>query len=336
MRVQLIGLGHVGRSLVQLIDEKKATLKLMGIELDLVSVTDSTGTAVDGNGLDPVDVVRLKQNSWKDFPGYSEGYSSLKAIREVDCDITVEVTPSTFDGEPGLSNIRAALQARKNVVTANKGPLVVAYGELMKMARENGLNLFYEATVAAHLPVFCLANSCFMADQLESVKGILNATTNYVLGEMEKGNSFQGAVDESVRAGWAETNYSDDVDGIDSARKLVIIANALFGQNARLVDVEVVGIRNVQELIAASRVENGRVKLLCSIEQGEAGLEMKVKPAVVSFNDALATVNGGDMAMEFCFGTSRKIFVSAEFLGPKQTAYAVLNDILKVAKKGAC
>jgi homoserine dehydrogenase len=107
----------------------------------------------------------------------------------------------------------------------------------MNMAKESGVKLLHEATVGAHVPVFCLLESCFKADELQSVRGILNATTNYVIGEMEKGKGFQEAIDQAVKAGWAETNYSDDVDGIDSARKLVIMANALFRENATLKDV---------------------------------------------------------------------------------------------------
>jgi homoserine dehydrogenase len=336
MRVQIAGFGHVGCSLVQLIEEKKETLDSLGLDLRLVSISDSRGTALDNKGLEAAEVLRFKPIEWKGFPNYVKGYSALEAISNVDCDMTVELTPSTSDGEPGLANIRAALQAGKNVVTANKGPLVVAYSELTKRAAENRLDLLYEATVAAHLPVFCLKTSCFKADELVSLKGILNATTNYVLGEMEKGKSFHAALDEAVRAGWAETNCSDDVEGVDSARKLVIIANSLFGEQARLEDVEVEGIRGVQELMADSRTKNGRVKLLCNIKKKNAELELTVRPEIVPNTDPLATVNQGDMAIEFCFRTANRIFVSAQFLGPKQTAYAVLNDIIRIGKRAIC
>ena len=84
-----------------------------------------------------------------------------------------------------------SLAAKKSVVTANKGPLVVAYRELVRMAKENDVRLLYEATVGAHVPVFCLVESCFKADELQCVSGILNATTNFVIGEMEKGRGFQ-------------------------------------------------------------------------------------------------------------------------------------------------
>lgn len=336
MRIQLIGLGHVGQSLIELIDEKTELLKSLGFNLHIVSVSDSRGTAIDKNELSPAEVLRYKTLGWKGFGKYAEGYSALDAIRKIESDITVELTPSTLNGEPGLSNIKTALTAKKNVVTANKGPLVVAYRQLMKIAKENGVKLLYEATVGAHVPVFCLTESCFKVDELQSVRGILNATTNFVIGEIEKGKGFQRAIDEAVKAGWAETNYSDDVDGIDSARKLVIMANALFGEDARLKDVNVEGIRHVEALVNSARKENRKVKLLGEIARNKDELEMTVSPKQISSDDPMATVTQGNMAIEFTFKTSKKIFVSAQFLGPKQTAYAVLNDIVRTNTKPTC
>jgi len=336
MKIQLVGLGHVGQSLVELINEKRELLKAQGLDLYIVSVSDSRGTALDDRGLSPTEILRYKTRGWKGFGAYVEGFGALEAVREIGCDVTVELTPSTLNGEPGLTNIKAALAAKKSVVTANKGPLVVAYRELVRIAKKNGVRLFYEATVGAHVPVFCMVESCFKADELQSVRGILNATTNFVIGEMQKGKSFQDAIDEAVRAGWAETNYSDDVDGIDSARKLVIIANALFGENASLKDVKVEGIRHVETLVKAARRENKKVKLICEIARNKDKLQMMVSPKMIPLDDALATVNEGNMAIKFSFKTSKEIFVSAQFLGPKQTAYAVLNDIVRANAKFSC
>jgi homoserine dehydrogenase len=336
MRIQLIGLGHVGQNLIQLIEEKKKLLKLQGFDPCIVSISDSKGTAVDKRGLSPSEVLKYKMLGWKGFGKYVEGYSALNAIRRIESDTIVELTPSTPSGEPGLSNIRAGLTARKNVVTSNKGPLVVAYKELMRIAEENGVKLSYEATVGAHVPVFCLIESCFKADELQSVRGILNATTNFVIGEMEKGKGFQEAIEEAVKAGWAETNYSDDVDGIDAARKLVIMANALFGEDARLKDVKIEGIRRVGAMVKEAREENKKVKLVCEITRNNDKLEMSVSPKRIPLDDALATVNQGNMAIKYTFKTSKEIFVSAQFLGPKQTAYAVLNDIVRTSTKPSC
>lgn len=336
MKIQIVGLGNVGQALIRLIDEKKESLKSIGVDLQIVSVSDSGGTAMEDGGLNPIEILKYKQVMWRGFTKYLVGYSALDAVNNIECDATVELTPSTSTGEPGLSNIKAALRAKKNVVTANKGPLVVDYRGLERIAGECGVKLLCEATVAGHVPVFCLIESCFKMDELESLKGILNATTNYVIGEMEKDKGFKESLEEAVKAGWAETDCSDDVDGVDSARKLVIIANKLFGDYAKLENVEVEGIRHIEPFLRKARREDKKVKLICEITRSRGGVKMTVGPRMVALDDALATVNQGNMGIKYSFKTSKEIFVSAQFLGPEQTAYAVLNDIVRTRIEAAC
>lgn len=336
MKIQLIGLGNVGRSVIELIAEKKALLRARGHAISIVAVSDSKGSAIAKEGLSPEEILKFKILRWKGFPKYRKGYSASRAIAEVESDAVVEMTPSTPSGEPGLSNIKAALNAGKHVVTANKGPLVVAYRELVNTAKAHKARLLYEATVAAHLPVFCLVESCFKADELQGIRGILNATTNYMIGQMEKGKTFEEALRKAIKDGWAETNYSDDIDGVDAARKTVILANALFNADAKLADVQTRGIRNVENLMKEAQKHDAKVKLVCEIAETNNKLEMTVQPKKVFLSDPLATVNHGNMGIVFRFKTSRDIFVSAQFLGPKQTAYAVLNDLLKIETEAAC
>ena len=330
MKVQLVGLGNVGKSLIVLVKEKEKTLKSLGVDLTVVSISDSKGTATDENGLDLAKVLKHKDNGWKGFSQYFNGYTALDAIKDIKSDVVVELTPSTPSGEPGLSHIKTALMRKKNIVTANKGPLVVAYGSLTKLAKSNDVKLLYEATVAAHVPIFCLIDSCFRADQLLSLQGVLNATTNFIIGEMEKGRDFQTALKYAIEAGWAETSYSDDVDGIDAARKVVILANSLFKNAAKLENVKVEGIRNVGSMVEKARELKKRVKLVCEISKRGTKHEMRVEPRLVPMDDPLATVKGGDMGVKLVFKTSQQVFVSAHFSGLKQTAYAVLNDLTKI------
>ena len=331
MRIQVVGFGNVGKGLIALIDEKKEILRSLGVSLKVVSVSDSRGTACEKRGLDSGDVLRRKEDCWEGFKPYFEGYSALSAIRDLAAEVVVELTPSTPSGEPGLSHIKTALGQGKSVVTANKGPLVVAFEDLMNLAKRERARLLYEATVAAHLPVFCMIESCFRADRLVRVEGILNGTTNFIIGQMEKGRDFQTCLDHAIKEGWAETNYLDDVDGIDAARKIVILANSYFKRGVKLEDVKIDGIRNVGKMIEKAKSQNMRVKLICNISRGKVGIEMSVSPRFVASDDPFAAVNGGDMALKLFFETSQQIFVSAQFAGVKQTAYAVLNDIIKMA-----
>jgi len=330
MKIQLVGLGNVGKSLLTLMRKKQDTLKALGGYLTIVSISDSKGTATDENGLDLAKVLKHKDDRWKGFSQYVNGRTALNAIRDIESDVVVELTPSTPSGEPGLSHIRTALMMKKNVVTANKGPLVVAFGSLTKLAKSNHVKLLYEATVAAHVPIFCLIDSCFRADELLSLQGILNATTNFIIGEMEKGRDFQDALKYAIEAGWAETNYSDDVDGIDAARKVVILANSLFKNAAKLENVKVEGIRNVEPMVEKARELKKRVKLVCEISKRGTKHELRVEPRLVPMDDPLATVKQGDMAVKLLFKTSQQVFVSAQFSGLEQTAYAVLNDLTKI------
>jgi homoserine dehydrogenase len=330
MRTQLIGLGNVGKCLMRLLAEKTEALQALGIDISVVSISDSKGTAISEEGLDPAQVLECKRLGWKGFKQYIKGYSALEAIRQMDGDVVLELTPSTRNGEPGLSNIEAALSIRKNVVTANKTPLAIAFGRLMKLAERNEVKLLYEATVAAHLPVFCLVDSCFKADELLSVQGILNSTTNFIISEIERGTDFRHALNRAIESGWTEVDYSDDVDGIDAARKVVILANSLFKQHARIDDVRIQGIENVEKLVKLARKKNKKAKLICEILTTNGKLNMIVAPKLVSLDDPLATINEGDMGIKFTFKTSQQIFVSAQFSGPMQTAYAVLNDIIRI------
>jgi homoserine dehydrogenase len=222
------------------------------------------------------------------------------------------------------------LKKRKHVVTLNKGPLVVRYKNLVKLAEENGVQLLYEATLAAHVPVFCLLNSCFKLDKLLAVQGIFNATTNFIIDEMEKGKRFQNALNEAIRTGWAVANYSDDVNRRDAARKVIILSNTLFKVDAKLEDVKVEGIRNIGTMIEEARGSYRKVKLICEIAKEKGKLKMSVAPKLISLGDSFAMVNRGSMATKFTFETLQEVFVTAQFTSPRQTAYAVLNDLTKM------
>lgn len=328
----MIGLGSVGKSLIVLLKEKEEALRSLGVHLKVVSISDSKGTAIDEKGLDLEEVLAYKDVGWRNCRQYVKGYKALDSIRNVQSETVVELSPSTASGEPGLSHIKIALMKKKNAVTANKGPLVVAYESLVQLAERNHVRLLYEATVAAHLPVFCMVDSCFRADELLSLQGILNATTNFIIGEMEEGGCFEDALNRAIEAGWAETNYSDDVDGIDAARKTVILANSLFKQRARLKDVQVIGIRKIGSMVRRAIKTNKRVKLICEIKKKDNGLDLCVEPRFIPLGDPLVTVNKGDMGMKLTFKTSRQIFVLAQFSGPRQAAFAVLNDLVRIAQ----
>ncbi len=176
-----------------------------------------------------------------------------------------------------------------------------------------------------------MIESCFRTDRLVRVEGILNGTTNFIMGQMEKGRDFQICLDQAIEEEWTETDYLDDMDGIDAARRTVILANSYFKRGAKFEDVKIEGIRNVEKMIKEAMSQNVRVKLICRISRDETEIKMAVSPKFVESDDPFVAVNGGDMALKLVFETSQQIFVSAQFTGVKQAAHAVLNDIIKMA-----
>ena len=333
MKVQIIGLGNVGANLLDLMNREKEHIISLGYNVRIISISDSNGTIINDNCLTLNEVMEYKKNGWRKCKQYIKDYDALESIKNIESDVVVELTPSTSNGEPGLSHIREALKCGKNVVTANKGPLVVAYDELVTLAKKNNVQLLYEATVAAHLPIFCLLRSCFTMDRVIKMKGILNSTTNYIIGEIESGKIFKEALDVAIKAGWAETNYSDDIDGVDAARKLVILANSIFGCGSKLEGVSVTGIRNVEKIIRDARNRGMKVKLLCELERGPRNVMMRVSPQMIALDDPLATVNKGDMGVKLTFRNSGEVFVSVKYNSPFQTAQAVLNDIININQR---
>ena len=171
----------------------------------------------------------------------------------MEAEVLIEATPTNFKtGEPGFSHMKAAFESRKHVVTCNKGPLAMAYYALHELARHNGVQLRFSGAVGGGTPVLDFGKTCSMGDELVGMRGILNGTCNYILTKMEEeGLPFDEALEGAQKAGYAETDPSLDIDGYDSAVKLVITANHLLLSKAGIRDVKVRGIRGIssQEVI---------------------------------------------------------------------------------------
>ncbi|MCX6694989.1 MAG: homoserine dehydrogenase, partial [Candidatus Altiarchaeota archaeon] len=143
-----------------------------------MAVCEAKGSAVDERG---IDLAKLLES-----PNWSSR-KTIDVIRSVPADIVVEVTPGSIrDGEPGLSHIKAALESGKNVVTSNKAPLVVAFSELSELAKKRGVKLKFEATVGGAIPLINLYENDLAPNSIESILGVLNGTTNYILTKMSQ------------------------------------------------------------------------------------------------------------------------------------------------------
>ncbi len=328
MKVLVVGFGFIGRELVKAFHEKLALLKQIDKDFGVIAVSNSRGYVYDEDGLDLGRLLKVVELS-EYRKGYRSGGSSVELIEESPANLLVEATPTNIThGEPGLSLIRTALIKGIHVVTPNKGPLVVAFKELTALAEKNGCELLYEGTVAGAVPLFSLVRECLRGDRVLRISGILNGTTNYILSKMYfEETSFELALKEAQERGITERDPSYDVDGIDAACKVTILANAIMKRGTRLGDVERTGIRAVtQEAVSLAKKSNYAVKLIGTIDR-----ELEVAPKLVPTNHPLC-VHGTLNAVHLETDLAKEVTLVGYGAG-KETVSAILNDVLTVLKR---
>lgn len=322
VRISLVGFGIVGHGVLEVVRRKRELLRNMGLDLRVVSVTDIKGTLFDGDGIDP-----SRLHGAKTLEGIANlGIIGKEAIQEIDSDLVVEVTPTNIvHGQPGLGHMEAALASGKHVVTSNKGPLVVSYGRLKKLAEDNGVMLKFEATVGGTMPLISLVERTLVGNAILGVRGIFNGTCNYILTRMaEEGIPYAHALSEAQDMGIAEADPSYDVEGVDTAGKVVILANSLFDMNIKYSDVDVTGITGVTpEALALAKKRGYAIKLIGDVPA------LTVRPTLVPMDSPLAVAGTLNSAAIYT-DLSGTITVSGLGAGSIETASAILTDITSI------
>ena len=332
MKIALIGFGNVGQGLAQILRGRAGSL---AAEQDfrpvLVAVaTRSRGTLVNPNGLDPAALLDATAAGGLDYypvaPGLDRGWDAARIARELDADVLVEASPSDLQtGGPALGLCHAALADGKHVVLANKGPVAVAYAELMDAARAAGKRLLFEATVMAGTPSLRLALEALAGAGITRARGIINGTTNYILTQMEDGMSFAGALAQAQAIGYAEADPTADVDGWDAAGKARILSAALFGKPRTFGEMRVEGISKLTlDDVAAARAAGERWKLIADITPDE----LTVAPARVPQTHPLAGVMGGTNAITYTTELLGDVTLVGAGAGGIQTGFGLLSDLL--------
>ena len=332
MKIALIGFGNVGQGLAQILRGRAGSL---AAEQDfrpvLVAVaTRSRGTLVNPNGLDPAALLDATAAGGLDYypvaPGLDRGWDAARIARELDADVLVEASPSDLQtGGPALDLCHAALANGKHVVLANKGPVAVAYGELMSEARAAGKRLLFEATVMAGTPSLRLALEALAGAGITRARGIINGTTNYILTQMEEGMSFADALAQAQAIGYAEADPTADVDGWDAAGKARILSAALFGKPRTFGEMRVEGISKLTlDDVAAARAAGERWKLIADITPDE----LTVAPARVPLTHPLAGVMGGTNAITYTTELLGDVTLVGAGAGGIQTGFGLLSDLL--------
>jgi homoserine dehydrogenase len=268
------------------------------------------------------------------MPGFGKkGLSGKEVLSSVPGEVLVETTPTNIkDGEPGMTHLRTALGSGKHVVTAAKGPLVLRYRELKDLADKGKVRLMISAATAAALPTLDVGLSCLAGTEVLNAEGILNGTTNYILTRMhEEGTPYKDAVAEAQKMGVAEPDPSLDVEGRDTANKILLIANEVLQAGLSLKDIPVEGITRVTpEDIQRAKKEGKIIKLIGKAEKKDGKVAASVAPMALPLDHPLASVRGTEKAISYLTDTMDRVTVSGGKSNPVGAAAALLKDVIRI------
>jgi homoserine dehydrogenase len=338
VRLALIGLGNVGKAFLQLMIEKEDLLsQRYGVRLILVAAADSSGGVLDTDGIDPAALLthKLSGKGAGMYRGGEKGLPAAELVSRAEAELLLEASPVNLEtAEPGLSCVRTAIIKGMGVVLANKAPLVKAFGELTQAAERAGTGFLYSATVCGALPVVNVGRRDLAGCDIRGVRGIFNSTSNSILEAMGRGGTYAKALKQAQIDGIAEADPTLDVEGWDTANKLVIIANSILGMPATLRDVDpVTGIASITPEQIIEAAGHGKViKLIATAERRGAAYRLSVEPKWLPKDDFLANVSGWEMGIVFDTDIMGLQQHKVDERGPVPTAGAMLRDVINLSR----
>jgi homoserine dehydrogenase len=260
-------------------------------------------------------------------------------MRATEADLLVEVTASPpADGEPGLTHMRAALQRGIPVVTSNKWPVALHGVELAALARRQQVAFRAESTVMSGTPVLSTLTEGLAGSVPAALRGVLNATANFILSRLADGTSYEDALAEAQRAGLAEADPAADVEGHDTVAKVMILSALVFGRQLRRDQVPcrgITGITSEQARRAASA--GGRLRHVATLAfsgpDGTGDVTAGVRPEAVPPGDALARIEGVTNAVVCQVSPLGQVTIIGPGAGPELAGQGVLSDVIAVAQR---
>jgi homoserine dehydrogenase len=269
------------------------------------------------------------------FENYGQpGLSGSALLASVAAEMLVETTPTNLkDAEPGKGHMLAAINSGKDIVTANKGPLVLFYREIMELAGTKGCRIYMSAATAAALPTLDVGLLCLAGARVLAVEGVLNGTTNYILTRMTLERcSYETALRAAQEMGIAETDPRLDVDGLDTRNKMILIANRLFDKNFSPKDVPVTGITGITPGDIENAKKEGKViKLIGECRMEEGTVLLQVEPKRLGMDHPLSTVNFSEKGISYLSDTMGRVTVTGGKSSPVGAAAALLKDLIHAA-----
>lgn len=316
IQVGILGFGTVGSGVLRILKQHESKIKqITGEELNVKKV--------------------LVRNVEKKRGEFSEGIelttNAADILMDEDIDIVVEVMGSIVQAKDYISQ---ALKAGKHVVTANKDLIALHGNELVALANDYQCDLYYEASVAGGIPILRTIVDSLASDHIQKVFGIVNGTTNFMLSKMTNNNdTYEEALQKAQELGFAESDPTNDVDGIDAARKMVILTRLAFGMNVELEQIETRGIRNIQlaDIEMAKRL-GYRIKLIGAAIEKDNSVRVDVGPVLVPEDHPLAGVQNENNAVFVVGAAVGETMFYGPGAGALPTATSVVSDLITVAK----
>jgi len=325
IKIVVIGFGVIGRGVFEVLLEKKDLIESYIGRYSIVAVTEKHGAVYSKEGIGK-EILEYKPSD------FSSG-STMEIIENVDFDVAIEVTPTDIKkGEPGLTHIKECLKKGSHVITSNKGPIVVAYKELQRIADENNVKLMFEATVGGGMPLINLVRNNLCGNKVDSIRGILNGTCNYILSRMESEKlAYHQVLAEAQELGIAEADPTYDVEGIDSAAKVVIIANALMNMDVSFDDVEIEGITKITpEAFDVALEKDYTIRLIAEVDK--ISESVRVSPRLIPLHHPL-NVKGTLNAVQIRTDLAKDIIVMGRGAGQRETSSAIVSDLIEIYRK---
>jgi len=329
MRIILCGFGVVGQSFAKLLESRSEDLYARyGLKPRIVGVFDRNGSATDTSGLDVNRLIDVKKKygSVNRYSDTENNTSGTEIINNLEAEVLIETTESNYkDAEPGMAHIIDAMKRGMHVMSVKKGPLALAFPTLMEIAEYNHVLFRFSGTVGGGTPILDLAENSLRGERIVSFDGILNGTTNYILTNMANGMSFNDALDDAKQKGYVEADESLDLDGLDAAAKLVILANWIMGMKVTMPDIKITGIRKIDNSdIKHAAEKNCAIKLIASCNK-----ELTVAPKEIATIDPLC-VSGTLNAISFTSEHSGTQTIIGRGAGGIETASSILRDLIDI------
>lgn len=318
INIGLIGAGTVGSGLIQIIHD------------NLHSISSRSGLNINLSIICNRNLEKIKH-----LKNVKLTTNFLDVINSPDVDLVVELIGGTKDA---YSIVKGALENKKTVVTANKALLSERGDEIFQLASRNNVEIGFEAAVGGAIPVIRTIKTSLVSEKIKSVYGILNGTTNFILSKMESdGQAYQTILKEAQKLGFAESDPTFDVEGIDTAHKISILGSLAFNQKINFDKIYVEGITNISnsDILFASSL-GYRIKLIAYCKNVDGKIEARVQPTMVPLNHPLANVMNEMNAIYFQTSYSDSVVLVGKGAGSQPTASAVMADIIYYGTRRIC